>query len=126
MYSLPNVTHVRHHWDMSTQTQTTNIPQLTLGWRLQMALGDQSVQALADELGVTRQTIGRWMHDKGARPRRAYILQWALITGVDSHWLETGEEPQDNGPNTGLDAPSSPTIRYEHSGNGRLRHLVAA
>lgn len=113
------MTHVRHHWDMSTQTQTTNIPQLTLGWRLQMALGDGSVQALAKELGVTRQTIGRWMHDKGAQPRRAYILQWALITGVDAHWLETGEEPDpQRGPNTGLPV----TSRYP----GGVRHLVAA
>ena len=70
-----------------------NVPELTLGWRLQMALGDMKVQEMADTLGVNRATIGRWMHDKGT-PRRAYLLQWAVATGVDPTWLETGIDPE--------------------------------
>lgn len=77
---------------MSTQTHGS-VPELTLGWRLQMALGDMKVQDMADALGVSRATAGRWMHDKGAAPKRAYILQWALATGVDADWLETGRSP---------------------------------
>lgn len=76
---------------MSTATVGT-IPQVTLGWRLQMALGHAGikVQDMAAQLGVNRGTLTRWMHDVGAQPKRAYLLQWALSTGVDPVWLETG------------------------------------
>ena len=105
---------------MSTAAHT-NIPELTLGWRLQMALGDMGVKEMADELGVNRATIGRWMHDKGAAPKRAYLLQWALITGVDATWLETGETPSDGGPNGGL----AVTSRYPDTRRPPY-HIVAA
>ena len=105
---------------MSTQPQG-NIPELTLGWRMQMALGDMKVQDIADTLGVNRATVGRWMHDKGAPPKRAYLLQWALATGVDRQWLETGETPAGPEPDGGLDVerarrdsnsqPSDPKVR---------------
>lgn len=71
---------------MSQDVAPGRIPILTLGWRLQLSLGDMKVQAMADALGVTRTTVSRWMHDVGAPPRRAYVLQWALITGVDAGW----------------------------------------
>lgn len=65
-----------------------------------MALGDDySVQEMADYLGVSRATLSRWMADKGAPPKRAYIAQWSLQTGVPMEWLERGIEPQD--PNDG-------------------------
>lgn len=79
---------------MSTATQGT-IPEITLGWRLQMALGEMKVQDMADTLGVNRATVGRWMHDKGAPPKRAYILQWAMLTGTNAEWLETGRASDD-------------------------------
>lgn len=74
------------------------IPALTLGWRLQMALGEISAQEMADNLGVSRATVSRWMHDKGAPPRRAYIAQWAMATGVPVEWLEHGNAPQPGRP----------------------------
>lgn len=78
---------------MTTQ-RDERIPQLTLGWRLKMALGDEvSVQEMADYLGVSRQTAGRWMADKGAAPKRAFVVQWALRTGVSLKWLESGVGP---------------------------------
>lgn len=78
---------------MSTQ-RDERIPQLTLGWRLKMALGDEvSVQEMADYLDVSRQTVGRWMADKGAPPKRPFIVQWALRTGVSLRWLESGLGP---------------------------------
>ena len=74
---------------MTTQPEE-NVPGLTLGWRLQMALGDMKSQDMADALGVSRSTVARWMHDRGAAPRRAYVLQWAMLTGTSAQWLETG------------------------------------
>lgn len=91
---------------MNTQTETKSagappIPNLTLGWRLRMALefGDgMTMEQIGNALGVTRTTASRWMHDE-TRPKRAFILQWALITGVDAGWLETGEwAPWDSNP----------------------------
>lgn len=105
---------------MSTQTQGGFIPKLTLGWRLQMALGNMSVQAMADQLGVSRASCARWMHDRGTAPRRAYILQWAMATGTDPVWLETGKDPQPGGPGGGQEEctrrdsnpkPSDPKVR---------------
>lgn len=76
------------------------IPALTLGWRLRMALAasGMSVQEMADELGVARGTLSRWMASEGAPPRRVYILQWAAITDVDLAWLEHGVTPPSGGP----------------------------
>jgi transcriptional regulator with XRE-family HTH domain len=78
---------------MTQQTAPGAIPELTLGWRLRMSLDHAgiSVQTMAEQLGVTRATLSRWMSDKGKRPNRAYISQWALGTGVPFEWLNTGE-----------------------------------
>lgn len=65
------------------------IPEWTLGWRMQRALAHAgiSVNDIADEMGVSRATISRWINDKGAPPRIAYIKQWAFRTGVPYEWL---------------------------------------
>lgn len=70
------------------------IPSLTLGRRLKLALdsSDVSAQDMAEALEVSRQTVSRWMKDRGARPRRVYVAHWALLTGVDPDWLETGRD----------------------------------
>lgn len=90
-----------HYWRMTTQAEDEGrIPEVTLGWRLQMAAGGMKSQDIADALGVSRSTCARWMHDRGAAPKRAYVLQWAMITGVDAHWLEWGV-PAPAGPSDG-------------------------
>lgn len=48
------------------------------------------VASMALQLGVSRETIGRWINGRG-EPRRGSIVAWASITGVDLKWLETGE-----------------------------------
>lgn len=99
-----------HHWHMTTE-RTEHIPPLTLGWRLKMALRNMTRQQMADHLGVDPGTLSRWMADKGAPPRRAYIVQWALATGVPVQWLEHGTTPHDNGPgNDG--SRTTPDNRY--------------
>lgn len=94
---------MRHPLGMSTSThEHGDIPALTLGWRLKMALGHHKAEWMADQLGVSRQTLSRWMADKGTPPARAFVQQWALITGVDPQWLETGETPARPKPDGGL------------------------
>lgn len=94
---------MRHPLGMSTSThEHGDIPALTLGWRLKMALGHHKAEWMADQLGVSRQTLSRWMADKGSPPTRAYVRQWALVTGVDQQWLETGETPARPEPDGGL------------------------
>lgn len=66
-----------------------------------MALGDMPRAEMAAQLGVDPGTISRWCGDKGAPPKRVYLAQWSLITGVPLEWLEAGESaptPPPNGP----------------------------
>lgn len=87
---------------MSTATNERRIPDLTLGWRMKMSLGHGSVgvQEMADHLGKSRATLTRWMGDEGARPSRAYLLQWAVRCGVDADWLEHGDGSPTGSPGT--------------------------
>ena len=69
------------------------VPDWSLGWRLKRALawGEVSVQGMAEELGVSRQTISRWCHDLG-RPKRIYLRAWAARCRVPYDWLIFGDE----------------------------------
>lgn len=96
--------------DMSTQRHE-RIPRLTLGWRLKMALGDMKRDDMAVALGVNPATVSRWTADKGAPPKRAYLAQWALITGVDLDWLEHGHGPF-GGPEDGQSGTSTLVRSY--------------
>lgn len=73
-----------------TTERYERIPELTLGWRLKMSLGEVTRDEIARVMDVTPSTISRWMSDKGAPPKRPYLIQWALVTGVPVEWLETG------------------------------------
>jgi transcriptional regulator with XRE-family HTH domain len=111
---------------MSTQ-EAARVPEVTLGWRLKMSLGELSAQEMADQLGVSRQTLSRWMADKGAPPKRAYLAQWAFKTDVPLVWLETGIAPSGDPQGGGTVSESSvldsgdPTTTQEY-----VPHLVAA
>ncbi|MFF2454997.1 helix-turn-helix domain-containing protein [Isoptericola sp. NPDC058082] len=85
---------------MSTETAVGTVPPVTLGWRLQIALGhgDVSVQDMADELGVSRSTVSRWLNEHGAPPRPAFVKLWALRTGVSYAWLRDGWAPRGSNP----------------------------
>ena len=78
------------------------IPHETLGDRLRMALreGGLGVQEVADLLQVNRNTVSRWINDRGTPDRRT-LLAWSFATGVDRRWLETGEAPAEPGPRDG-------------------------
>lgn len=72
-----------------------NVPVWTLGWRLRRSLEFAGLtrEEMAEELGMSRATLTRWMHDLGGPPRRIYLRQWALRTGVPYAWL-AGEDDE--------------------------------
>ncbi len=55
--------------------------------------------ALAEKLGVSRNTVGRW--EGGKTPvTRMVFAGYSLATEVPIEWLETGTTPQELHPNT--------------------------
>lgn len=93
--------------------------QVTLGWRLQMALanGGLKAQEMADHLGVSRSTVSRWMNDHGAPPRRPDLIQWAMRCGVDVEWLSTGHASTTGGGNGGALAPATEDPAFQPLGS---------
>src|SRR5690349_4653561 len=84
------LTHVRQVRTMYRMTHAQHrAPEVTLGWRLRMALEFAGIKAddMARELGVHRGTITRWTHDVGAAPRGIYLRQWAELCEVPFTWL---------------------------------------
>ena len=73
------------------------VPDFTLGDRLRKALDHAgiSVATMADVQGVGTATVSRWMHDRSPVKRGALML-WAIATGVDQQWLETGTAGLEN------------------------------
>lgn len=72
----------------------SNIPELTLGWRLKMAIeaGGLKSADLEEMFEVSRNTVSRWLNDK-TEPKRLFLREIALRTGVDYNWLKTGRHP---------------------------------
>lgn len=73
-------------------TTHSQVPKWTLGWKLKRALdfAGVSAQDMAGELGVHVATVSRWMNDRET-PRRAYVMAWALRTGVPIEWFSDEE-----------------------------------
>jgi len=83
--------------DMSTMTTDPGrVPDWTIGDRLSKALRSSGigVQEMAQSLGLSRNTLTNYLHDKTRVPRPTLIL-WAMRTGVSLSWLETGIPPED-------------------------------
>jgi transcriptional regulator with XRE-family HTH domain len=52
----------------------------------------------SDATGISRGTISNY--ERGLYPpRRPALLAWAMATGFDREWLETGGEVNERGPN---------------------------
>ena len=66
------------------------VPEMTLGDRMRLALGARTTQAIADDLGVRRLTVSRWINDNYVPPR-GMLVAWATLTDVDLDWLLTGQ-----------------------------------
>ena len=55
---------------------------------------------LARVIDSSRNTVSNYERGSVA-PKRQTLMAWALATGVDFHWLETGEAPG-SGPDQGV------------------------
>jgi transcriptional regulator with XRE-family HTH domain len=79
--------------ELRLATQQGAVPEWTIGWRLQRALGYAGIAAgdMAVELQVSRATVSRWLNDKGLPPRWVYLERWAELTGVSALWLCHGD-----------------------------------
>jgi transcriptional regulator with XRE-family HTH domain len=73
--------------------------------RKALRIGGISVSAMAEELGVERNTVGRYINGH-TRPSRPTIIVWAMRCGVPTSWLETGILP------TGGADPETTTHEY--------------
>lgn len=70
------------------------VPEITLGDRLGIALkyAGIGVQDMAAYLGVSRNTISNYTGGHTHADKRTLML-WAMRTGVDLEWLQTGHAP---------------------------------
>lgn len=68
------------------------VPVFGLRHRLALALdySGVSVHDMADELGVSRNTVGNYLAGR-TTPHKAVLRVWALRTGVPFEWLARGE-----------------------------------
>ena len=78
----------------TTHDFVQRVPELAMRHRLYLAreTSGMTQTELADQMGVSRRTIGNC--ETGAKvPRRPTLAAWSLATGVPLVWLETGETP---------------------------------
>jgi transcriptional regulator with XRE-family HTH domain len=77
--------------DMSEMQHAAEVPPWTQGWRMRRALDHAgiTVETMISDLGISRGTASRWLHDKGP-VRDIYLKQWALRCGVAFAWLKDG------------------------------------
>jgi transcriptional regulator with XRE-family HTH domain len=70
---------------------TGRVPDWTVGDRLRKARRAASISSgsMADNLGVTRQTIAAYESDRSPINRRTMIA-WAFVCGVPLEWLSDG------------------------------------
>lgn len=89
--------------DMTVHADTGLIPELTLGWRLRMAreLTGMGLREFAAHIGVAPDTLTSAEKDR-RKVRPITINAYALATGVDREWLETGKTPDQPEPDGGL------------------------
>ena len=103
---------------MTTQpVQGGAIPPVEIRHRLRIAREHAHLDQgdLADRMGVARNTVSR--AEAGAvAPRKIVVRMWALATGVDEHWLATGEAKNESSPppnGDGLPEGGEPPAGFE-------------
>ena len=79
------------------------VPTWTVADRLRKSreLTGQDQAAFADSVGISRTSVGN--AERGdVVPRRLTLKMWAMATGVNLQWLETGQAPVNPGPDDAL------------------------
>lgn len=86
---------------MSNQPELGRVPNWDLPDRMRKGLRHSgvSVQAMAEYLEVSRNTVGNWINGHTSPPATALRL-WALRCGVPYEWLKTGQTPDGDDPST--------------------------
>ena len=82
--------------EMASSSVDPALLRFDLGDRLRRSLRitDIGVAEIAEELGVSRVTVSKWLNGR-AEPSRATMMAWSMATGVPLRWLLTGEVPED-------------------------------
>lgn len=72
------------------------VPAFGMRHRLALALdySGVSVHDMAEELGVSRNTVGNYLAGR-TRPSKSVLRVWASTTRVPYEWLSAGELPND-------------------------------
>lgn len=60
--------------------------------RKSLRVSGVSVEAMAQALGVSRNTVGNWINGR-TKPCDEQLTIWAAITDSPKTWLESGEPP---------------------------------
>lgn len=104
---------------MTVQGDYADVPPLTLGWRIQMALafGGLKHADLMKKFEVSRETVSRWCRDHGNPPKKFILNEIAVMCGVSPRWLIDGTSGPE-GPDGGSPLPGS--------NRGPLAYLVHA
>ena len=94
---------MRHTEGMSEQTDFAKEPELTLGWRIQMALdkGNLKQADLMSKFEVSRGTVSRWCRDIAPAPKKFVLNEIAVMCGVPARWLIDGESSKPTPPDGG-------------------------
>lgn len=90
---------------MSTAIGHGEIPDIGLPQRLLLARAHAHLNQteLAALMGVSRKTVAN--AETGLKtPLTMTLRAWAHATGVDTHWLQTGETPTGSDPDGGLES----------------------
>lgn len=77
---------------MTQQVNYGQVPPVTLGWRIQLALdyADIKQEIIASKFEVSRKTVSRWCNDAGTPPKKFIMEQIAFMCGVSAQWLIDG------------------------------------
>lgn len=77
---------------MMNKARNQDIPQWDVADRLHKSLRvtGLSVQDMADELEVHRNTVSAWLNGR-SRPKKTQLIAWALKTGLPYEWLAHGD-----------------------------------
>jgi transcriptional regulator with XRE-family HTH domain len=80
--------------EMASSSIDPSLLRFDLGDRLRRSLRitDIGVAEIAEELGVSRVTVSKWLNGR-AEPSRATMMAWSMATGVPLQWILTGEVP---------------------------------
>ncbi|MDB2211739.1 helix-turn-helix domain-containing protein [Mycobacteroides abscessus] len=94
---------------MTTAYEPGTIPEFDKADRLKKAISvsDTGVAEMAEYLGVTRETLSRYLNGRNETPL-AIVRLIAMRTGVPVEWILTGNAPDGPGPELpgGIEPPT--------------------